>query len=165
LAREKLRRGPAGGADAEDVALSVLDSFFDAAQARRFPDVADRDDLWRLLIRMTARKVIDLQRHERRQRRGGGRVHPESALQRSGDGWSLAQIMGDTPSPEFAAMMAEEFSVRLAQLADDELRAIAAAKMQGYSNREIATQLDCSIRTVERRLELIRRKWSEESAT
>jgi len=47
------------------------------------------------------------------------------------------------------------------ELQDEELQAIAAAKMEGASNAEIATQLNCSLRTVERRLRLIRDKWKE----
>jgi DNA-directed RNA polymerase specialized sigma24 family protein len=150
-------------ADEEDIALSVMDSFFDAAQKNRFPDLADRDDLWRLLIRMTARKVVDLKRHETRQRRGGGRVHNESSWPLSaGDEpqQMLAQVVGVTPTPEFAVMVAEEYRLRLEQLDDPQLQAIAIAKMQGYENREIAQQQNCSTRTIERRLELIRRKWA-----
>ncbi len=165
LAREKLRGSARRAADEEDVALSVMDSFFEAAQCRRFPSVADRDDLWRLLLRMTAHKVVDHRRHANRQRRGGGRVRSETDLHRSPpaeDDWTLAQVIGDTPNPEFAAMMAEECQMRLERLEDEQLRAIAVAKMQGYANPEIAAQLDCSVRTVERRLQLIRKKWEQE---
>ena len=48
------------------------------------------------------------------------------------------------------------------QLADADLRALAIAKMEGYTNQEIAERLDCSLRTVERRLHLIRKKWGRE---
>ena len=57
-------------ADEEDVALSVLDSFCRAAQDGRFPDLADREGLWRLLLHKTVHKAIDLARHEKRLRRG-----------------------------------------------------------------------------------------------
>jgi hypothetical protein len=82
LARKELelRGAPRRAADEEDVAASVMESLFRAAEEGRLPDLADRDDLWRLLLRMTARKVVDLKRHEARQRRGGGRVRGESAL-------------------------------------------------------------------------------------
>lgn len=69
LARKKLGGAPRRAADEEDVALSAMDSFFDAAQQGRFPNLADRYDLWRLLLRMTARKVVDLRRREARKRR------------------------------------------------------------------------------------------------
>ena len=57
------------------------------------------------------------------------------------------------------AVMADECQRLFAELQDGELQAIAAAKMEGASNEEIAAQLKCSQRTVERRLRLIRDKW------
>jgi DNA-directed RNA polymerase specialized sigma24 family protein len=45
-------------------------------------------------------------------------------------------------------------------LDDDQLRHIALLKLEGYTNQEIAVKLDCVERTVERKLERIRRKWS-----
>lgn len=165
LARAKLRDLPRRGADEEDVALSVMDSFFEAAQQARFPDLADRNDLWRLLLRMTARKIVDLRRRELRQRRGGGKVISTAALDATSDlfgGPSLAEIVGDAPTPEFAAMMAEQCRLRLEQLNDPDLETMAVAKMQGFTNAEIAQQMGCSVRTVERRLHLIRRIWERE---
>jgi len=165
MARKKLRDGPRGVADEEDVALSALDSFFTAARRGRFPDLADREDLWRLLLRMTARKVVDLKRREIRQRRGGGRVRHESALEGTpfeSDFEALAHLASDTPTPEFAATMVEECR-GLMEMLDAGLQKFALAKLQGYENREIAAQLECSVRTVERRLNLIRKKWERRS--
>ncbi len=42
---------------------------------------------------------------------------------------------------------------------DEQSRSIATARMNGSTNREIATALGCGLRTVERKLELIRRVW------
>jgi RNA polymerase sigma factor (sigma-70 family) len=74
----------------------------------------------------------------------------------------MAQVVGDTPTPEFAAMMAEQCRRLLDQLRDPELQALALAKLEGYTNKEIAERLDCSVRRVERRLKLIRKKWTPE---
>ena len=52
--------------------------------------------------------------------------------------------------------------MRLGQLGEADLRTIAVAKMQGSTNREIAQRLECSVRTVARRLGLIRKIWEEE---
>ena len=54
------------------MALSAFDSFCRSAEQGRFPDLADRDSLWRLLVVMTARKATHLRRDEGRQKRGGG---------------------------------------------------------------------------------------------
>ena len=65
---------------------------------------------------------------------------------------------------EFAAMAAEACSELLSQL-DDDLRPVALAKLEDYTNKEIATKLDCSISTVERSLRLIRKIWRTAGAT
>jgi DNA-directed RNA polymerase specialized sigma24 family protein len=41
-----------------------------------------------------------------------------------------------------------------------ELRQIALWRLEGYTNREIADRLDCTERSVERRMERIRSKWT-----
>lgn len=164
LAREKLAIASRRVADEEDVALSAFASFCQAAKKGRFPDLADRNGLWRLLIRLTAQKAVDQARHERRAKRGGGHVRGESAFFR-GDlpdaEQGLAQVIGDTPTPEFSAILAEECS-RLLNLLDDDLRAVALAKMEDYTNQEVAKRLDCSVSTVARSLRLIRRIWQRE---
>src|SRR5262245_22975274 len=80
LARTRLRSTPRGVADEEDVALSAFDSFCRRAARGRFPRLDDRDDLWQLLLLLTARKAINLAHHERRQSRGAGRVRMLSDL-------------------------------------------------------------------------------------
>ena len=67
LARQKLAGRNIRMADEQNVALSALDSFIRAAADDRFPDLLDRDGLWRLLSAMTHRKAVDLIRHEDRQ--------------------------------------------------------------------------------------------------
>jgi DNA-directed RNA polymerase specialized sigma24 family protein len=47
------------------------------------------------------------------------------------------------------------------RLVDPNLKSLAAAKLEGYTNGEIAERLGCSLRTVERRLHLIRKKWQQ----
>src|SRR5262245_28554741 len=80
LARKKLGDAPRRVADEEDVALSVLHSLCSGARRGRFPLLADRDDLWRLLLVLTARKVSNQIKYWRREKRGGGRVRGESAF-------------------------------------------------------------------------------------
>src|SRR5262245_44321091 len=71
LARRQLRDAPRRVADEEDVALSAFDSFCRAAEQGRFPDLADRDSLWAVLMTITARKAFHLIRDQQRQKRGG----------------------------------------------------------------------------------------------
>jgi DNA-directed RNA polymerase specialized sigma24 family protein len=164
LAHQRLR-GSCRAADGEDVALSAFDSFCRAVAANRFPELTDRDDLWRLLVTLTERKAIDVVRREGRVRRGGGRVLGESALDglaASGSEYGLGQIPDREPTPEFAALVAEEFERLLGLLGGDTLRTLVVLKLEGHANEEIADKLGCALRTVERKLALIRGLWEKE---
>ena len=87
-------------------------------------------------------------------------MHYESAIAAGtsdSEGPGIDQA-GDDLSPELAAMMAEECHRLFDRLTPD-LQALALAKMEGSSNEEIARRLGCSVRTVERRLHLVRTMW------
>jgi DNA-directed RNA polymerase specialized sigma24 family protein len=166
LAGAKLRaaRHPGAAEDEEDAALSAFDSFCEGARRGRFPQLADREDLWRLLVVITARKAWDQVERERAAKRGGGRTIVGSAA--IGDGsdgalFALDQVVGTEPTPEFAAMLAEECQQRLDRLPNPKLRRIALLKMEGYTGEEIAEQLDISLRTVANKLKWIRMAWEE----
>jgi DNA-directed RNA polymerase specialized sigma24 family protein len=161
LARSRLRGVPKALADEEDAALNAFDSFCRGAARNRYPRLDDRDDLWRLLVVITERKALDQARHQRRQRRGGGKVcgMPEVA---DGDleGRGGAGLPSPEPTPEFAALVADECRDLFGRLRDDSLRAVARLRMEGYTNQEVSERLGCSLRTVARKLELIRWAWT-----
>jgi DNA-directed RNA polymerase specialized sigma24 family protein len=163
LARQRLRGSPARQGEAEDVALSAFDSFCRGAEQGRFPDLFDRDDLWRLLVVITARKAANLLKRERRQKRGGGVVTfsdlPEDP---GGSGPPFADLLGREPDPQFAAQAAEEARRLLAALGDPVLQSVAVWKMEGRTNEEVAALLGRSLPTVERKLRLIRALWEGE---
>jgi DNA-directed RNA polymerase specialized sigma24 family protein len=165
LARQKLQGKRPRAADEEDVALSAFQSFCRRASQGRFPGLDDRHNLWRLLVVITARRAWDLMESERCQKRGGGKVSGESVLmQRAGATNSdkgMGEVVGDEPTPEFAAQVAEEFQRLLDQLESAELRAVAIWKMEGFTNGEIAAKLGCVEGTVERRLRVIRTIWKK----
>jgi DNA-directed RNA polymerase specialized sigma24 family protein len=156
LARTRLRSAHRRVADEEDVVLSVLDSFFRRAGSGQYPRLEDRDDLWKLLYVLTVRKAINLVRHERRPSRGGGRLSVLSEL----EGLEVEEVIGDVPTPELAAQMADECQQLLDRLGNTTLRQVALWKMEGYSNVEIAGKLSCVTHTVERKLRSIREIWS-----
>jgi DNA-directed RNA polymerase specialized sigma24 family protein len=168
LARKRLRRDRCRAADEEDVALSAFGSFCRAAEKGRFPLLADRSDLWQILVVIVLRKAVDLIQHEQRQKRGGGKVQGESILMRSNDTNSsaagLEQVLGKAPTPAVEAEIAEECRRLLELLPDEELRAVALWKLEGHTNEEIGGKLGCVTRSVERKLRLIRNLWKKEVA-
>jgi DNA-directed RNA polymerase specialized sigma24 family protein len=164
LARSRLRGASRRAADEEDVALSAFDSFCRRASQGRFPSLDDRDDLWRLLLVMTARKAAHLVRDENRDRRGGGKVATEADLQKANEEGeaALAQVIGSEPTPELAAQVAEECGRLLDKLGDEDLRTIAIWQMEGHTVPEIAAKLGRSERTIARKLAVIRDIWRAE---
>jgi len=112
------------------------------------------------------RKAIGLRRHEQADKRGGGQVRGESVLEAdfalSSAAPGIGQLAGCEPTPQFAAQVQEEYGRLYALLTDDTLRQIARGKLDGYTNSEIAARLKLSLRAVERKLQLIRRQWSQE---
>jgi len=161
LAREKLEGLPRRVADEEDVALSAMHSCYRRLAAGQYPELKDREDFWRLLVTITAHKALDQLRAARRAKRGMGHVQGESAFdspeapQRAR---GIEQVMGNEPTPELAALTAETCQELLGQL-DDSLRAVVVSRLEGYSNAEIADKLECALRTVERKLARVRKRW------
>jgi DNA-directed RNA polymerase specialized sigma24 family protein len=168
LARRRLATANRGGADEdeEDAALSAFDSVCAGLARGRFPRLEDREDLWRLLVVITARKAWAQVNRRRALKRGGDLFRFDLAPQRGDDSATatdpLIQIVARDPSPEFAAMVAEETAHLLDRLGDANLRQIALWRMEGYTADEIAHRLGCARRTVARRLDLIRQIWGVE---
>jgi DNA-directed RNA polymerase specialized sigma24 family protein len=162
LARRKLRAASRRVADEEDVVVSVLDSLCRGARRGSFPLLTDRNDLWQLLVVLTARKAANQAKRERRIKRGGGKVRGESALDRAnlGDGeQGIDAVAATTPGPATIGELKEEFEKLLADLGDETLQRIAIRSMEGYTSQEIAAELGRSLSSVERKLKRIREIW------
>ncbi|MFG0289983.1 MAG: ECF-type sigma factor [Rhodopirellula sp. JB044] len=167
LAGTRLPKNLRRTGDEEDIALSAFHSFIAGIRRDQFPDLAGPDNLWGLLITLTSRKVNAHLRRQTRQKRGGGNVRGESVfLDASGDfGPAGLEQMGggdDAVRPDVHAELAEACEELLDALPDPQLREIAVLRMDGYLVDEIAKRLEISKRAVERRLQLIRKTWSEQ---
>ena len=163
LARARLRAARRTGAveDEEDAALSAFDSFCRGAAEGRFPQLADRDGLWRLLVVITLRKVMAQAGRQAARKRGGGRLVGEPATL-GGDAAEprgLDRIADDEPGPEVAAMVIDEYRRLRDRLGSELLRQMLDLRLQGCTREEIANRLGCAERTVRRKLELIRDAW------
>src|SRR5260370_40820840 len=81
LARRKLRHNRRRVMDEDDIALSAFKSLCLGARKGRFPDLQDRNNLWGLLVFLTAQKTADLIADEKRKNRGAGKVRGHSIIQ------------------------------------------------------------------------------------
>ncbi len=151
LARKKVAASPAKSADEDDIVQSALTSFYFRARSGRYPDLNDRNGLWKLLLSITLTKARALARKEGRRR---------EILQREFSGQSF---LAGEPTPEFAAEMADQLQHLMDRLNSDLLHKIAVGKLEGYSNQEIAGRVKKSVPTVERKLRLIRELWASEA--
>ena len=155
LAEKALAGKPWAAFDGEDVALSALDSFFQGLAGGQYPELGDRNELWALLTRIVRHKVLDWVKYARRGKRDVEKVQGGSA--------GLEHLQSREPDPEEAATAADQVRCLFESLGDDTLREIALLKMEGFTDKEVADRLNCGLRTVERKLERIRRKWEKES--
>ncbi len=69
-------------------------------------------------------------------------------------------MIGREPDPQVTLQIAEECQHLLDGISDTILRAITLWKMEGFTSEEIASKLGCTVRTVERKLHIIRRLWN-----
>src|SRR5262245_20682242 len=160
LARRRLEGRNLVLSDEEDVALSAFKSFCFGVTKGRFPDLNDRDDLWRLLVTITLHKVSHAVRDATRQKRGSD-YRVVRVTSRNEDESVLDELVGQEPTPELAAEIAEQCEMLLRQLPSKKLVDVAVLKMEGYTNKEIADKWGKSERTVERKLMLVRNIWSK----
>ncbi|MFO0897424.1 MAG: ECF-type sigma factor [Pirellulales bacterium] len=141
---------------AEDAVQSAFFSFLCTVERGGIRDGADRHDLWRMLSLMTVQSARKQQIREQTKRRGDDRVRAEAEFQRSDDSnWRLDNLPGRSLGPDLD-LHAQE----LLDLLEPDLQEVALLRLGGYRNEEIKQILNCSLRSVERRLRLIRAIWA-----
>jgi DNA-directed RNA polymerase specialized sigma24 family protein len=168
LARKKLGLSHRTVVDEEDIALSAFKSFCLGFQAGRIqaPAGADAVNLWPLLVSLTINKAVDHLRREGRLKRGGGK-HPVSLVSSSDSHSSFDPWISNEPTPELVAAANDSFDHlldRLDDAGDETLRIITLESIEGKTPHEIAAQLGCSLRTIQRKLKTIRALWENETA-
>ena len=161
VARQRLRRVNRTTYDEEDAVLSAFQSFCAGVRRGRFPQLRDRDDLWRLLFVITSRKVADQHAFQRRDKRDARREESSDPFDTRATAAREELFVSDEPSPAFASECEDQLRHLLEQLQHDDLKRIALLKMEGFTNQEIASQLSRGLATVERKLRTIREIWSQ----
>ena len=162
LVREVARRTAtaqrAAIADGSDFAISAWMSFHNWIRRAELNGDESFAYFWNLLVQMTRCKANEHGRWETAEKRGGGRVISASSFDSQSDETTwLDTIASEEFSADFLGILYHE---QLESL-EPQLQNIALAKLQGYTNKQVAEMEDISERSVERKLERIRRRWSE----
>jgi DNA-directed RNA polymerase specialized sigma24 family protein len=163
-AKLRISTSPPGMGDEEDVVLSVFGSIWRGATEGRFANITNRDELWWLLLGITKRKAVDHIRRETAQKRRWQST-PDSqrpSLPAEAHVYSLDDLVGSSPTPDFLVSLEEQYAQLLGLLRDDQLREIVALRIEGRTVPEIAQRMSIGQRAVERKLQLIREKWKRE---
>jgi RNA polymerase sigma factor (sigma-70 family) len=157
-ARGKLAGGVPRGGDEEDVAQEAFWSFYRSVRNGVVPQLNNRRDLLALLTHIVACKAVNQIKHDGVQKRGGGRVVGEAALDGPGSLAGLDQVAEGAVSPAEQAALTDCYHFYLRRL-PEALRPVAELHLAGLTNKEIGRELGCAERTVERKLALLKEKW------
>jgi RNA polymerase sigma-70 factor (ECF subfamily) len=150
LSRRRIGQRMNSRVDPEDVVQSVFRTFFARVKNDQF-DIAAKDDLFKLLVRITAHKTLRQIAHHRAAKRD-----PKQETPQGDDGHEmLMQVMADEPTPESIVTFMDQLEHFLSQLAPED-RQILELRLQGFSTEEIAKQLGSYDRKIRRVLERIR---------
>ena len=164
IARRQLHPDTRRVYDENDAAQSAFVSFCNGMAAGRFPDLSDRDGLWRLLLTITLRKIHHRHRYDHQEKRDIRQTVTESVFAAPGQSAATGVVDGlvsREPTPEFSAGFAETCDHLVNGLDDPDLSEIARLKLEGCTDQEIGDRLQFSRRTVQRRLEIVRRHWQK----
>ncbi len=159
LTRARLQPSSRAMSDEEDIVVSAMKSFCIGLRDGRFPELSNRESLWRLLLTITLRKIADKQSYDKRGKRDIAKTHSNGS-----EGMEESEVnafISREPNPEIAAECAEQIGRLLESLEHDDLKKVALMKMEGYTNGEIAQDVRCSLTSIERKLRTIRSIWSQ----
>lgn len=156
-AEQRMKAMPSKARDEEDVALSAMQSFFAAADAGHF-EFKSRDDLWRLLLTITMRKITKERRSQLAQKRGGNIEHIGN---HNGDPAKdpIEAIIDPSQMPELVEEVHAECNELLSSLPDEAMKLTARMKLEGCSAEEISDVLRCKLHETKARLAKIRELW------
>ena len=161
FARHRLSPNSRRVYDEEDAAISAFRSLCRGIESSRYPDITSRDNLWALLVVIASRKIANRRRYDAQKKRAVHSTLTEDLFQPlSADESSLLQsIAAREPTPALAAEVADTSEFLLSQLPEDDLKQLVLLKLEGYTNEDAAEKMKVTRRTVQRKLERIRRYW------
>ncbi|QDT21807.1 RNA polymerase sigma factor [Gimesia chilikensis] len=144
---------------ASDILQSAFLSLWRRLEDSSKPPLTDQDDLWGFLMTIARRKLARRWRQIQTQKRGAGNVITATDYTSSTSGAAFEEIFYEEVNQQLKLEL-EEASDRL----DVECQTIISMKLTGMTNAEIANELKCSIRRIERKNNLIRKAFTDAEA-
>jgi len=145
--------------DAEDIASSAMFALMEGLKNGRFYKLKNRDQLWQMLVIIASRKAANAAKFHDRQKRGLGKTRGDSAFK--GISGGLAGYIEGNDDPAKFVELEADCQELLEALPDENYRSIAVMRLAGFTNVEIGKKLNCSTRTIDRKLLAIREVWSD----
>jgi RNA polymerase sigma factor (sigma-70 family) len=139
---------------ADDVVQSACRTFFRRIATGQF-ELPDSESLWRLMCTITVTKARRAVRDQSRQKRG---MQQEQYLDAVDEGSRGPQIESPSETPFEAVAVADQLETLLQRLTEEEC-SVLDFKLQQMTNDEIASEMDCSERTVRRLVKKIQSQW------
>jgi DNA-directed RNA polymerase specialized sigma24 family protein len=159
-ADKKLSRRLRLSEDGEDIAILVLHAIAKNSQLGQFPNLQHREDLWLLMILLTQQQVIERHREAKEIGASGFAIQNMTDLLEKYN-CSLDDFLeNDSGRDRFFEIM-DCWNELLKTFDDDRSRDIARLKLQGFSNREIASILSLVPKTVDRKVQHIMQRWQD----
>jgi len=160
IARKQLKNIQDRTYDAEDLAQSAFGELHRGIHQGSFAALANRKQLWKLLVTISLNKSRNVRRDLSRKKRRGSALSPAAMH------LHLGRLLDDPKqSPEWVAMVADqcEFLLSRLDLSDPsgKLRRIALMRLDGASKTQIAIALGVTRRTVVARIDWIQSVWQQ----
>lgn len=145
--------------DEQDVLQSMYTSFY-TGQIEGNTTPGSRDELWKLLVRIALCKVVNTAQRHTAARRDVRRERAKTSEATDGfvfPQWMLEHVDRSQPTADEQFLVIDELE-RLLGVLSEEHRQIVLWKVDGFKNTEIAGMIGLTVRSVELKLQLIRKQ-------
>lgn len=148
-----------GTGNHQDAVQSAFRTFFRRERlAGRLPEEEDPDDIWPV-VKMHLVRKMDSYRHQQGYLKNQGIRLGDLVTEEQAATWKDSFVAHELTLEDVEDYINAALGIMDDIIEDDELRQIAALKLQAYTHEEIAEKLpDLSIDSVGRRLATVRRK-------
>ena len=142
--------------DESDAVASAFFSAFTSLQNKESPNSMNRNEFGSYVATITARKICRQIARNKTQKRNPIRFKDSKGISSE---TAIESENSKDQAPDVVAEFADQFRYLMEMLPRDDMRTIVGLKLEGYTNREIASKLERGLSSIERKLKSIREVW------